>query len=56
MEIGCESAHVAPSRNEEDVEGEAGEAASERQPEHLAKVTGGRCVYAARRPGETIVE
>jgi hypothetical protein len=25
------------------------------QPEHLATVTGGRCVYAARRPGETIV-
>jgi len=30
-------------------------AAAGPQPEHLAKVTGGRCVYAARRPGETIV-
>jgi hypothetical protein len=29
--------------------------AAEPQPAHLAKVTGGRCVYALRRPGETIV-
>jgi hypothetical protein len=38
------------------VAGEAGEAASEPQPAHLAKVTGGRCVYATRRPDDTIVE
>ena len=25
------------------------------QTAHLAKVTGGRCVYAPRRPGDTIV-
>src|SRR5690349_14887808 len=30
-------------------------AAPEAPPEDLAKVTGGRCVYATRRPGETIV-
>ena len=31
-------------------------AAAGRQPARLATVTGGRCVYATRRPGETIVE
>jgi hypothetical protein len=55
MEIRCESARVAPSGNEEDVVGEAGVAAVERSSAHLATVTGGRCVYAARQPGETIV-
>jgi hypothetical protein len=55
MEIRCESARVASSGNEEDAASEAGIAASEPQPEHLATVTGGRCVYAARLPGETIV-
>ena len=51
MEIRCE----ASSGNEEDVAGEVSVAAARPQLEHLAKVTGGRGVYAARRPGETIV-
>jgi hypothetical protein len=55
MEIWFGSAHRTLPTREEDVTGEADVAVTEAQTARLATVTGGRCVYATRRSGETIV-